>query len=153
MNKLENFIAGRWLTEDGDGQLVYDAVTGDSFVAASTKGIDMPAMLHYARKTGNANLRRMTFHDRGRMLRDLALHLLDHKEKFYSISYKTGATKAESWVDIEGGIGNLFAYASLRRKFLDLPYTYDSEGYNLSKMGSFMGHHLMVPKEVAIHTM
>ena len=83
----------------------------------------MAAMLHYARKTGNANLRRMTFHERGRMLRDLALHLLEHKEIFYSISYKTGATKAESWVDIEGGIGNLFAYASLLRKFLDLPYT------------------------------
>ena len=152
MNKLENFIGGNWITGDGDGQQIYNAVTGEAFANATTKGIDMAAMLHYARQTGNRNLRKMTFHERGRMLRALALHLLEHKEKFYAISYKTGATKADSWVDIEGGIGNLFAYASLRRKFPDLPYTYDGEGHNLSKTGSFMGHHLMVPKEgVAIH--
>jgi oxepin-CoA hydrolase / 3-oxo-5,6-dehydrosuberyl-CoA semialdehyde dehydrogenase len=152
MNKLGNYIGGHWITGDGDGQQIYNAVTGEAFATATTKGIDMAAMLQYARQTGNAKLRKMTFHERGRMLRALALHLLEHKEKFYHISYKTGATRADSWVDIEGGIGNLFAYASLRRKFPDLPYTYDGEGHNLSKTGSFMGHHLMIPKEgVAIH--
>src|SRR5215218_6520290 len=94
----------------------------------------------------------MTFHERGRMLKALAGYLMERKEKFYQVSYHTGATKADSWIDIEGGIGNLFANASLRRKFPDLPYCTDGEAIGLSKAGSFMGHHLMVPKEgVAIH--
>jgi len=86
------------------------------------------------------------------MLRSLALHLREHLPEFYRISYQTGATKADSWVDIEGGIGNLFAYASLRRKFPDEPFCLDGEHHPLSKEGTFMGHHLLVPKEgVAIH--
>jgi len=152
MNKLGNYVTGQWITGDGDGQLLSNAVTGESIAAATTKGLDMQAVLQYARQTGNKKLRKMTFHERGRMLRALALHLTENKEKFYPISYQTGATKADSWVDIEGGIGNLFAYASLRRKLPDLPYAYDGEGHNLSKNGTFMGHHLLVPKEgVAVH--
>ncbi|MBS1590527.1 MAG: phenylacetic acid degradation bifunctional protein PaaZ, partial [Bacteroidetes bacterium] len=86
------------------------------------------------------------------MLKALALHLRNHLQKFYNISYQTGATKADSWVDIEGGIGNLFSYASLRRKFQDEPFCLDGEPHNLSKQNTFMGHHLLVPKEgVAIH--
>ena len=75
------------------------------------------------------------------------LHLRDHLEKFYALSYKTGATKADSWIDIEGGIGNLFSYASLRRKFADEIFAVDGEGINLSKNNTFMGHHILVPKE------
>jgi oxepin-CoA hydrolase/3-oxo-5,6-dehydrosuberyl-CoA semialdehyde dehydrogenase len=86
------------------------------------------------------------------MLRALAIYLTERKEEFYEISYKTGATRADSWIDIEGGFGNLFAYASLRRKFPDLPYALDGEPHNLSKGNSFMAQHLLVPKEgVAIH--
>jgi oxepin-CoA hydrolase/3-oxo-5,6-dehydrosuberyl-CoA semialdehyde dehydrogenase len=94
----------------------------------------------------------MSFHERGRMLRALAIYLTERKEEFYEISYKTGATRADSWIDIEGGFGNLFAYASLRRKFPDLPYALDGEPHNLSKGNSFMAQHLLVPKEgVAVH--
>ncbi len=85
-------------------------------------------------------------------LKPLALHLREHLEKFYTVSYQTGATKADSWVDIEGGIGNLFANASLRRKFPDEPFCIDGESHNLSKHNTFMGTHILVPKEgVAIH--
>src|SRR6187402_3007580 len=109
-------------------------------------------MTEYARKFGNRNLRKMTFHERGRMLKELALHLRKHLDRFYSISYKTGATKADSWVDIEGGIGNLFANASLRRKFPDETFCIDGESHNLSKNNTFMGTHILIPKEgVAIH--
>jgi len=108
--------------------------------------------LRYGREVGNTSLRHLTFHERGRMLKALAIYLLEKKEKFYKISYHSGATKADSWIDIEGGIGNLFANASLRRKFPDLPYCTDGEPIGLSKAGSFMGHHLLVPKEgVAVH--
>ncbi|HEU4903331.1 MAG TPA: phenylacetic acid degradation bifunctional protein PaaZ [Flavisolibacter sp.] len=152
MNKLENYVTGRWITGDGEGQLLHDAVTGETIAAATTKGLDFASVLHYAREVGNRNLRKMTFHERGRMLRALAVHLMAQKEKFYGVSYHTGATRADSWIDIEGGIGNLFANASLRRKFPDLPYCTDGEPIALSKGGSFMGHHLLVPKEgVAVH--
>jgi oxepin-CoA hydrolase/3-oxo-5,6-dehydrosuberyl-CoA semialdehyde dehydrogenase len=152
MNKLENYISGKWITGDGDGQLLYNAVTGQPIATASTKGMDFKSMTEYARTVGNPALRKMTFHARGNMLKALALHLRNHLDKFYKISYQTGATKADSWVDIEGGIGNLFANASLRRKFPDEVFCMDGESHNLGKNNTFMGTHILVPKEgVAIH--
>lgn len=149
---LQNYITGSWITGDGDGQLLYDAVTGEAIARATTKGLDFSKILDYGRTVGNPALRKLTFHERGRMLKALALHLMEHKETFYQISYHSGATRADSWIDIEGGIGNLFANASLRRKFPDLPYCTDGEPIGLSKSGSFMAHHLLVPKEgVAVH--
>ena len=152
MYKLENYIAGNWITGDGEGQLLFNAVTGEPFAKASTKGIDFKAATEYARIVGNPALRKMTFHQRGNMLKALAIHLRNHLPKFYEISYKTGATKADSWVDIEGGIGNLFANASLRRKFPDDVICVDGESHNLGKNNTFMGTHILSPKEgVAIH--
>jgi len=152
MNKLGNYITGKWVTGDGDGQVLADAVTGENIAIASTEGLDFSAILDYGRKVGNRALRKMTFHERGRMLRALAIFLTERKEKFYQVSYKTGATKTDSWIDIDGGFGNLFSNASLRRKFPDLSYCTDGEAVSLSKTGSFMGHHILVPKEgVAIH--
>ncbi|HEY4286878.1 MAG TPA: phenylacetic acid degradation bifunctional protein PaaZ [Puia sp.] len=152
MPKLGNYVTGSWITGDGEGQPLYNAFNGDVITHASTKGLDFAAILDYARKTGNPTLRHMTFPERGRMLRALALHLREHLEKFYTISFLTGATRADSWIDLEGGIGNLFSYASLRRKFPDEPFCLDGEGLNLGKAGTFMGQHLLVPKEgVAIH--
>ena len=152
MNKLQNYVTGKWVTGDGDGQPLYNAVTGEHIAAATTKGLDFKAIIEYGRKTGNPALRKMSFHQRGNMLKALALHLREHLDKFYAISYQTGATKADSWVDIEGGIGNLFANASLRRKFPDDSFCIDGESHNLSKHNTFMGTHILVPKEgVAIH--
>ncbi|MEO7307763.1 MAG: phenylacetic acid degradation bifunctional protein PaaZ [Ferruginibacter sp.] len=150
--KLENYIIGNWITGDGEGQQLYNAVTGESIAAATTKGLDFKKILEYGRTIGNPALRKMTFHERGNMLKALALHLREHLDKFYTISYKTGATKADSWVDIEGGIGNLFANASLRRKFPNEVFCVDGDSHNLSQHNSFMGTHILVPKEgVAVH--
>ncbi len=152
MDKLGNYISGKWINGDGDGQILYNAVTGEPIGTATTKGLDFKSILAYGRNTGNPLLRKMTFHQRGNMLKALALHLRNHLEKFYTISYQTGATKADSWVDIEGGIGNLFANASLRRKFPDEVFCIDGESHNLSKNNTFMGLHILTPKEgVAIH--
>jgi len=152
MYQLGNYITGHWINGDGQGQLLYNAVTGKEIGSASTKGLDFKAITNYARTVGNPALRKMTFHERGNMLKALALHLRNHLEKFYAISYQTGATKADSWVDIEGGIGNLFANASLRRKFPNETFCIDGESHNLSKNNTFMGTHILVPKEgVAIH--
>ncbi|WP_462255538.1 phenylacetic acid degradation bifunctional protein PaaZ [Ferruginibacter sp.] len=152
MNKLRNYITGNWITGDGEGQLLYNAVTADIIGAASTKGLDFKSVTEYARTVGNPALRKMTFHARGNMLKALALHLRNHLDRFYTISYQSGATKADSWVDIEGGIGNLFANASLRRKFPDEVFCIDGESHNFSKNNTFMGTHILTPKEgVAIH--
>jgi oxepin-CoA hydrolase/3-oxo-5,6-dehydrosuberyl-CoA semialdehyde dehydrogenase len=152
MYKLENYINGNWITGDGDGQFLYNAVTAEPIATATTKGLDFKSITDYARTVGNPALRRMTFQQRGNMLKALALHLRNHLPKFYDISYKTGATKADSWVDIEGGIGNLFANASLRRKFPDDVICVDGESHNFGKNNTFMGTHILSPKEgVAIH--
>lgn len=152
MNKLGNYACGQWITGEGDGQLLFNAVTGEPVASATTRGIDFKALLDYGRKTGNPALRAMTFHQRGNMLKALALHLRKHLDQFYAVSYRTGATRADSWVDIEGGIGNLFANASLRRKFPDDVICVDGESHMLGKQNTFMGTHILVPKEgVAIH--
>src|SRR5215510_13318397 len=104
MKKLENYITGKWVIGDGDGQVLYNAVTNEPIIAATTRGLDFFSILTYARRVGNPALRKMTFHERGRMLKALANYLLEKKEKLYEISFQTGATRADSWIDIEGGI-------------------------------------------------
>lgn len=150
--KLGNYITGKWIEGEGEGQELYNAVNGQIIAKATTKGLDFASILDYGRKKGSTSLRKMTFQARGRMLKALALHLLEHKEKFYQLSYKTGATRADSWVDIEGGIGNLFSNASLRRKLPDEIYALDGENIGLSKGGTFSAQHILLPKEgVAVH--
>ncbi len=152
MTKLGNYVTGQWISGDGEGVPLYHAVSGAEIARATTSGLDFSAVLEYGRTRGNPALRKMTFHQRGRMLKALALHLQDHLEEFYRLSFQTGATRADSWIDIEGGIGNLFSYAALRRKFPDEPYALDSGGVNLSKGHTFMAQHLLIPKEgVAVH--
>ena len=119
---LENYTLGRWLPGGGPQQELLDASTGELIALANTEGVDYEAVLAYGRRVGNPALRRMTFHERGRMLKALAFYLTEKKEQFYELSYRSGATRADSWIDIEGGIGNLFANASLRRKFPDQPF-------------------------------
>ena len=152
MYQLENYVAGKWVRGAEAGQTLYNAITAEPVAAASTAGLDFKIITDYARNVGNPGLRKMTFHQRGNMLKALAMHLRKHLPRFYELSYKTGATKADSWVDIEGGIGNLFANASLRRKFPDDVICIDGESHNLSKQNTFMGTHILSPKEgVVIH--
>jgi oxepin-CoA hydrolase/3-oxo-5,6-dehydrosuberyl-CoA semialdehyde dehydrogenase len=152
IKSLGNYAMGSWIPSSGKQQTLFNAITGNPVALAGSEGLDFGAMLQFARNTGGPNLRKMTFHERGRMLRALALHLLSKKDEFYAISWATGATKADSWIDIEGGIGNLFAYASLRRQFPDAPFCLDGDAAKISKGGTFIGQHLCVPKEgVAIH--
>lgn len=152
MITVKNYVCGQWVAGEGNEQNIYNAITGDHIGGVSSAGIDFADVLQYGRKNGGAALRKMTFQERGRMLKALALFLLEKKEKYYQVSAWTGATRVDSWIDIEGGIGNLFANASLRRQFPDLPYYVDGVAAPLSKNGTFIGHHIMVPKQgVAVH--
>jgi oxepin-CoA hydrolase/3-oxo-5,6-dehydrosuberyl-CoA semialdehyde dehydrogenase len=152
MNIGSNYSLGKWVPYKEQDILQYNAISGEIIAAVGSSGPDFGAMADYARRTGGPALRKMTFQERGRMLKALALYLTDIKDKYYPISYWTGATKADSWVDIDGGIGTLFAYASLRKKFPDESFYVEGEVAKLSKEGTFIGHHILVPKQgVAIH--
>ncbi len=147
----QNYVLGKWIAGDGIETNLYHAINGSIIGTTSSAGIPFNEVLDYGRKNGRA-LRKLTFQERGRMLKALALYLLEKKEYYYQVSAWTGATKIDSWIDIEGGIGNLFANASLRRQFPDLPYYVDGVAAPLSKNGTFIGHHIMVPREgVAVH--
>ena len=151
-NQLNNFAYGKWIPGEDKGQELVNAINGDFVASASSKGIDFGKMCDFARNIGGPKLRKLTFQERGLMLKALAFHLQSKKEIFYNLSWATGATRMDSWVDIEGGIGNLFTYASLRRQFPNESYCYDGDVARLSKNNTFIGHHICVPKEgVAIH--
>lgn len=152
MIQVKNYVCGQWVAGEGTELSIYNAINGDQLGTVSSAGLDYEAILNYGRTIGGAKMRKMTFQERGRMLKALAMFLMEQKHKYYEVSAWTGATKVDSWIDIEGGIGNLFANASLRRQFPDLPYYVDGTAAPLSKGGSFIGHHIMVPKQgVAIH--
>ncbi|MEO6191213.1 MAG: phenylacetic acid degradation bifunctional protein PaaZ [Saprospiraceae bacterium] len=150
--KLKNYIVGQWVEGTGNGQMLYNAVNGEEVAIASTENINLEEVVQYARKIGGPALRKMTFQERGRMIKALAFYLSELKSKYYPISYKTGATKADSWIDIDGGIGTLFAYSSLRRKLPNQTFCTDGDLAPLSKGNTFVGHHILTPKKgVAIH--
>ncbi|MAT89895.1 MAG: phenylacetic acid degradation bifunctional protein PaaZ [Flavobacteriaceae bacterium] len=151
MSKTQHYVLGNWTDGSGDGTPILDSVTGEHFTNVTTEGLDVPEILQYGRDKGKT-LRMMTFQERGLMLKKLAFYLTKKKRQFYEISYRTGATKIDSWIDIEGGFGNLFSNASLRKLFPNQPYHVEGDPIDLSRGGRFMAHHIMVPREgVAVH--
>ena len=151
--KLKSYVQGQWQEGEGSGQVLKNAVTGDVVAEVNSKGVDFKGAIEYARNVGGKNLRKYTTHDRAYMLRDLAKYLLEKKDLFYQLSYATGATKVDSWIDIEGGIGTLFTYSGkARREMPNEKFYIDGKLEQLSKEGTFQGHHICVPKEgVAVH--
>jgi oxepin-CoA hydrolase / 3-oxo-5,6-dehydrosuberyl-CoA semialdehyde dehydrogenase len=151
--RLGNYALGEWVTGTGNATDLVHAVTGEKIGEATSTGLDFKAMAEYARTVGGPRLRGMTFHQRARMLKAMALFLTERKERFYEVSAATGATKQDSWVDIDGGIGTFFAYGSRgRREFPDETFYVDGGMEPLSKGGTFVGRHVCVPLEgVAVH--
>jgi oxepin-CoA hydrolase/3-oxo-5,6-dehydrosuberyl-CoA semialdehyde dehydrogenase len=151
--RLQNYAQGQWVEGTGNFTTLVHAVTGEPVAEASSQGLDFRGMAEYARRVGGPALRRLTFHERARLLKALALALTARKEEFYRISSWTGATKTDHWVDVDGGIGTLFAYASRgRRDFPDETFYVDGPVELLGKGGSFVGRHVCVPLEgVAVH--
>lgn len=148
----QHYILGQWTPGTGEAMPQYHALTGEVVSTVRSEGLDYAAILDYGRRVGNPALRRQTFQQRGQMLKALALYLMDRKDAYYKVSHMTGATRADSWVDIEGGIGNLFANASLRRRFPNEIYHVEGETIRLSKENTFVGHHILTPKRgVAVH--
>jgi oxepin-CoA hydrolase/3-oxo-5,6-dehydrosuberyl-CoA semialdehyde dehydrogenase len=151
--RLESYAGGEWVRGTGKAQELFHAVTGEKIGEATSEGLDFKEMIAYGRRVGGPKLRSMTFHARARMLKAMAQYLMGRKDEFYRISAATGATKGDSWVDIEGGIGTLFVFASKgRREFPDETFFVDGPMENISKGGTFVGRHICVPIEgVAVH--
>ena len=151
--QLQSYCAGRWVSGSGQAALLRDASTGEVIASATSEGLDFAAMLEHARLVGGANLRRLTFHERAALLKALAKHLNEKKDELYRLSYATGATKSDSWIDIDGGIGTLFVYASKGMKELPDSRVYvDGPVEQLAKSGAFLGQHIYVSLEgAAIH--
>ncbi len=150
---LQSYVCGSWHSGRARGVAMRDATTGETIGEASSDGIDFGAVLDHARTRGGPALRAMTFHERAGLLRTLAKRLSEIKEEFYALSYRTGATKDDSWIDIDGGIGTVFAFAGkAARELPNGKVVLDGGLEGLSKSGSFVGQHLYVPREgAAIH--
>jgi oxepin-CoA hydrolase/3-oxo-5,6-dehydrosuberyl-CoA semialdehyde dehydrogenase len=151
--RLQSYAQGEWVTGTGKPTELFHAVTGEKVAEASSEGLDFKCMLEYGRRVGGPKLRAMTFHQRARMLKAMAQHLMARKDELYQVSAATGATKTDSWIDIEGGIATFFTYASQgRREFPDETFYVDGSVQPISKGGTFLGRHVCVPLEgVAVH--
>src|SRR6185503_14811498 len=151
--KLLNYARDSWVAGDGGLAEVMSAVTGETIAETGSAGLDFRAMLDHARAVGGPALRRMTFHERAWMLKDLANAVMARKEELYELSYATGATRSDGWIDIEGGAGTLFSFSSKGRR--ELPngrVLIDGAMEQLSRGGSFVGQHVFTPLQgVAVH--
>ncbi len=151
--RLGNLVADRWQDGRGSGKTLSSAVTGEPVATLSSDGIDFAAMLDHARRVGGANLRKLTFHERGEMLKALAKFLMENKQAFYELSTQTGATRSDSWIDIDGGISTLFVFSSKGRREMPNDTVYlDGPPEMLSKNGTFVGQHIYTSKlGAAVH--
>ena len=148
IRQLRNYAMGQWVEGTGKAVELVHAVTGETIAAASSGGLDFKGMAEYARNIGGPPMRALTFHERAARLKAVAKHLMERKDAFYALSAATGATKTDSWVDIEGGIGTLFAYSSRgRREFPNETFHVEGPVEPLSKGGTFVGRHIAVPLE------
>src|SRR5437763_3678151 len=148
MRVVRSYVGGQWHTPAQGGVDVHDATTGEPVARVGSGGIDVGAALAYGRDVGGPALRRMTFGQRAGILKALAGYLGEHKEELYGESTAAGATRPDAWLDIEGGAGVLMVYASKGRKELpDASFLPDGEPEVLAKDGSFLGLHLLVPRE------
>jgi len=146
--KLKNYISGQWIEGNGHEIPLYNAVNGELVAISDTSGLDFEEALHFGRTIGYKNLSSMTFYDRGEMLKKIALYLLERKKKYYEISYKTGATHVDSWVDIEGGFGTFFTYSGLAKRMLpNTPFWVDGDTQKISANGTHLGTHILTPSE------
>ncbi|WP_323782422.1 phenylacetic acid degradation bifunctional protein PaaZ [Leisingera sp.] len=151
--EISSFAAGRWVAPGAGARNIASAITGEVIASAGNDALDVQAMLDYARSKGGANLRQLTFHDRARMLKALAGHLNKHKQALYDLSFDTGATLSDHMIDIDGGIGTMFVFASKGRREMPDGHVYlDGDVEQLSRNGTFLGQHICTPlRGVAVH--
>ena len=146
MKKLQSYVQGEWFESSASGVLLRNAVNGDAVAEISSDGLDFADMRNYARDVGGPALRKFTFHQRALMLKELAKYLMERKELFYELSKATGATRTDSWIDIEGGISTLFIYSGKGRREMPNSNVYlDGPQETISRDGTFTAQHIYTP--------
>ncbi|MFV1636170.1 MULTISPECIES: phenylacetic acid degradation bifunctional protein PaaZ [unclassified Phaeobacter] len=150
---VSSFVAGQWVAPGAGARNIASAITGAPLAQAGNDALDVQAMLDHARTVGGPSLRKLTFHDRARMLKALAGHLNQHKQALYDLSFDTGATQSDHMIDIDGGIGTMFVFASKGRREMPDGHVYlDGDVEQLSRNGTFLGQHICTPLQgVAVH--
>ncbi|MFV1592228.1 phenylacetic acid degradation bifunctional protein PaaZ [Phaeobacter sp. JH20_36] len=150
---VSSFVAGQWVAPGAGARNIASAITGAPLAQAGNDALDVQAMLDHARTVGGPSLRKLTFHDRARMLKALAGHLNQHKQALYDLSFNTGATQSDHMIDIDGGIGTMFVFASKGRREMPDGHVYlDGDVEQLSRNGTFLGQHICTPLQgVAVH--
>lgn len=150
---LKNYAEGQWIAGAGALAELRSAIDGGVIALTSSQGLDFGAMTRFAREKGGPALRALTFHDRAKMLKALADALTARKEELYALSYDTGATKADSWIDIDGGIGTFAVYQGKgRRELPNERILIDGAAEALSRGGTFQGLHVYTSLQgVAVH--
>jgi len=150
---LKNYALGKWVEGAGSLADMPSAVTGKIVARGGSGGLDFAAMAAFARETGGANLRKLTFHQRAAVVKALATAIMEEKEALYALNLHTGATRKDGWIDIEGGAGTLFSMASkAKRELPDDVILVDGAVEQISREGSFLAQHVYTPlKGVALH--
>lgn len=153
MIDVQSFAAGQWTNPGAGARNIASAITGDVIATAGNDALDVQSMLSYARTVGGPALRNLTFHDRARMLKAVALDLMEHKQALYDLSYDTGATLSDHKIDIDGGIGTMLVFASKGRREMPDGHVYlDGAPEQLGRDGQFLGRHICTPLlGVAVH--
>ncbi|MEM7256100.1 MAG: phenylacetic acid degradation bifunctional protein PaaZ [Pseudomonadota bacterium] len=148
-----SYLAGQWHTPDDSARAIYSAVTGEQIARAGQATLNVDSMLRYAKESGGPALRALSFHDRARMIKQLALHLQQHTNALTELAFHSGATRADSTIDIDGGIATLFVFASKgRRELPDNTICPDGQPEQLSRNGTFIGQHVYTSRPgVAVH--
>src|SRR3954467_774597 len=151
--QLLNYERDRWVAGDGNLVEIPSAIDGAPVAMTGSGGVDFRGMLRHAREVGGPALRQLTFHDRARMVKALGLAIMNRKEEVYELSYLTGATRKDGWIDIEGGAGTLFSFSSKgRRELPDAHVLLDGQLEGLSKNGTFVGQHIYTSLQgAAVH--
>jgi len=153
IQQVSSFASGQWIAPGAGARSIASAITGEVIASAGNDALDVQAMLDYARNVGGPALRALSFHDRARMLKALSGHLNQHKQALYEASFDTGATMSDHMIDVDGGIGTMFVFASKgRREMPDGHVFLDGEVEQLSRNGTFLGQHICTPLQgVAVH--
>ena len=149
----KSYCYGTWIEGQGQGVKVYDALNGSEVCEVSSNGVDFNKMLEHGRNVGGKALREMTIHERANAIKNVAKHLMSKKEQLYAVSARTGATKVDSWVDIEGGLATMFSYSGIaRREFANEKFIVEGGPEVLSAKGTFVARHILTSKPgVAVH--
>ncbi|MGH6659877.1 MAG: aldehyde dehydrogenase family protein, partial [Sphingomicrobium sp.] len=151
--QLLNYERDQWVAGDGKLADLRSAIDGAIIARTGSGGLDFGAMLAHARTVGGPALRKMTFHQRARLIKGLGLAIMERKEELYAMNPLTGATRKDGWIDIEGGAMTLLSFSSKgRRELPDAHVLLDGDLEQLSKSGSFVGQHIYTPLQgAAVH--